>query len=284
MRSFLLGLGAQKSGTTWLHAQLSNSTQFNGGFCKEYHIFDTLYVPLCSHFRSDLIKNIESSLPVACLGNKNPGTMQFLKLASFLESVDEYYDYFEYLFAKDPLLRCVGDITPAYAMLDCQHLQLIRRQLVARDLKPRVLFIMRDPAERVWSHVKMEIERGSSILGVDYSIKDLDKAVLAAYKTADFEHRTRYNITINAIDNAFDTTEKLYLFYDDLFEAKTQSAICDFLGISKVPFNKNEIIFNTGSHEQLSHQTRAAIHKHYWDVYRFIGERFGIDRVERWLK
>ena len=42
---FLLGLGAQKAGTSWLHAQLNRRRDADFGFLKEYHIHDALPLP-----------------------------------------------------------------------------------------------------------------------------------------------------------------------------------------------------------------------------------------------
>ena len=39
---FILGVGAQKAGTTWLHRQLIKSANFNFGHRKEYHVFDAM--------------------------------------------------------------------------------------------------------------------------------------------------------------------------------------------------------------------------------------------------
>ncbi len=47
-KTFLLGLGNQKCATSWLHKYLSQNTNFDGGFAKEYHIWDALDIPLVS--------------------------------------------------------------------------------------------------------------------------------------------------------------------------------------------------------------------------------------------
>ena len=41
-KQFILGVGCQKGGTTWIYDQLSKLEQVNFGFKKEYHVFDTL--------------------------------------------------------------------------------------------------------------------------------------------------------------------------------------------------------------------------------------------------
>jgi hypothetical protein len=41
-KTFILGVGAQKGGTTWLHRQLNKNKNIDLGFRKEYHIFDAI--------------------------------------------------------------------------------------------------------------------------------------------------------------------------------------------------------------------------------------------------
>ena len=48
---FLLGVGAQKAGTSWLHQQLHQRSDADFGFLKEYHIHDALTIPKLERFR-----------------------------------------------------------------------------------------------------------------------------------------------------------------------------------------------------------------------------------------
>lgn len=45
---FLLGVGGQKCGTSWLHDMLARSDQVDMGFKKESHIFDARTLPECA--------------------------------------------------------------------------------------------------------------------------------------------------------------------------------------------------------------------------------------------
>ena len=44
-RTFLLCVGTQKAGTSWLHQYFLGHPQFAPGFLKECHVFDCLYAP-----------------------------------------------------------------------------------------------------------------------------------------------------------------------------------------------------------------------------------------------
>ena len=41
--TFVLGVGAQKAGTSWLHHQLASRADTDFGFLKEYHVFDVIF-------------------------------------------------------------------------------------------------------------------------------------------------------------------------------------------------------------------------------------------------
>lgn len=43
-KDFILGVGCQKGGTSWLRNQLNNHETCDFGFLKEYHVFDYLYL------------------------------------------------------------------------------------------------------------------------------------------------------------------------------------------------------------------------------------------------
>ena len=53
---FVLGLGAQKAGTSWLHRTLSKNDNVNLGFEKEYHVWDYVFSDLCANFKAKVKK------------------------------------------------------------------------------------------------------------------------------------------------------------------------------------------------------------------------------------
>jgi len=44
MRKLILGVGAQKAGTSWLHAQVSRHPDFRPSQAKELHVLDAIYL------------------------------------------------------------------------------------------------------------------------------------------------------------------------------------------------------------------------------------------------
>ena len=101
-RTFVLGVGAQKAGTTWLHSYVASSANANMGFTKEYHIWDAVCSPLCNNFR--LHKHQLSKL----------NTLNYLRYC--MQEIPGFYEgYFNSIFNSGA--KITGDITPSYSVL-----------------------------------------------------------------------------------------------------------------------------------------------------------------------
>jgi LPS sulfotransferase NodH len=119
-----LGIGAMRSGTSWLRKHLNNHPRVWMAEPKEVHFFDR-------HFE-------ERRWPL---------------LSSEREARLRYGAYF----AEAPTESgtVTGEFTPAYAVLPDERIATIRRWMP--DLK--VVFIMRDPVERAWSHARKDFAK-----------------------------------------------------------------------------------------------------------------------------
>ena len=167
-KTFILGVGAQKGGTTWLHRQLNSNSNIDFGFRKEYHVFDAIedYEKHKTSkrpkngFRERRIRKILNSQKRGTLGcnlgmKRKQSRYTALELA-FIDNVDHYFNYFDYLYLRNPSIDAVGDITPNYALLKTKTFALIRKGLESRGFDVKVFFLMRDPVERAWSLARSE--------------------------------------------------------------------------------------------------------------------------------
>ena len=69
-KTFLLGTGAQKGGTTWLYHHLKASPQFVSGYRKEYHVFDAMDVKGQAYRRRRVLEEAEAALGRARAGSR----------------------------------------------------------------------------------------------------------------------------------------------------------------------------------------------------------------------
>jgi len=143
---FLLGVGAQKAGTSWLHKQLHRRPDADFGCLKEYHVHDARTIPALARFR-----RVDIRL-------KDPHT--WLQPRSwmrqwFIHNPNRYTDYFAWLLKRSRLksrqIRLTGDITPSYALLSAETLGEIKANFEQRSIPVKPVFLMRDPLERLIS-------------------------------------------------------------------------------------------------------------------------------------
>src|SRR5215211_6876293 len=216
-------VGAHKSGTTWLYQQLDSHPDFWMPPLKELHYFDQL----------SRIQRSSSSR------RRDERDIRFLESINSL-SAKPYIDLEHYarLFeAKGPLLS--GDISPNYSTLS----KAIIRQIVGYFANLKVLFLARDPVERVWSHLSMEVhyhqieafdvtdidEVNRNVLRRGMLLRSYPSAVVARWKR--YVHPDRFRI----------------YFFDDLQRnpIELRRSIVEFLGAdpnkaaSRVPADYN---------------------------------------------
>jgi hypothetical protein len=247
--TFLLGLGAQKAGTAWMHRYLESSPRCDPGFRKEYHVWDALDLPSGRVVRERIEK-------------------QGGDRARFLADPDAYVDYFAGLLGRDGV-RLTADITPSYAGLSVERLAGIRAAFEQRGVRPVAVYLMRDPVERVWSAVRMDVRRSGN---TD------DRAVEARLRTiADgdqYDRRTRYDLTMASADAAFDGAV-FYGFYERLFDVSTLEELCAFLGIDFVePDFGRQVNVSPKEDGDLADDTVRGLVARFAPVYEAVALRF----------
>jgi hypothetical protein len=139
-RPDFLCIGAHKGGTTWLYQQLDSHPDFWMPPVKELHYFDQL-------------SRVQRSNPPHWRDERDRRFLESLQSLSAKPSIDleNYARLFE---PKGPLLS--GDISPNYSTLSKE----VIRRIVRYFPNLKVTFLARDPVERVWSHLSMEVHYG----------------------------------------------------------------------------------------------------------------------------
>jgi len=290
-KTFILGVGAQKGGTTWLHRQLNNNKNIDLGFRKEYHIFDAIEdferdkrsKNTKNGFREKRINNILNSHQRGTLGRnlakgRKKSRYTSLELA-FIDNVDNYFDYFDYLYLKDPKVDAVGDITPNYALLQTKTYQLIRHGLEKRGFDVKVFFLMRDPVERAWSLARMKQRKMSDEKREQFDeFKYIEKTTNNGFTS----YKSQYEKTIKQLEEAFDPVQIHYGFYENLFEADNYHRIKNFLDIPLKPFDSSQVFNASPKNSSLPAELNEKLVQHFKSTYDFIANRHGDNVVKLW--
>jgi hypothetical protein len=268
-KSFLLGVGCQKGGTTWLHHYLRRSPQFERGYRKEYHVFDSRDLPSEEWMRDRILGMADDELQKARRGE--PADPVQLHRASMYVDPEFYFDYFAGLLRSRPRIRLTADVTPDYAMLSADRMQNIKSSFEARRVRTVAAFLMRDPVERVWSQIRMQQGRDRKRFPAP-----AEEMVARLYDEPSYDMRTRYDKTIATVDSVFAEDEVYYGFYETLFTDEEVRKVCELTGIKFHPpnFDKMSNVSQTKPIEGLPDDTIRTVANHFRDVYDAVAKRF----------
>jgi hypothetical protein len=132
-----LCIGAHKAGSTWLYQQLDSHPDFWMPPVKELHYFDQL-------------SRVQRAGRPRCRDERDLRFLERLKSLSAEPAID--LENYGRLFESKALLLS-GDISPNYSTLSNE----VVRQVVGYFPNLKVIFLARDPVDRVWSHLSMEV-------------------------------------------------------------------------------------------------------------------------------
>jgi hypothetical protein len=100
-----------------------------------------------------------------------------------------------------------------------------------------------------------------------------------------YADRTRYDLTMDALEQAFSREGVFYGFYERLFSRETLEPLCAFLGIDfHEPDTERQVNVSPKSEgATLGEDTRRTIARHFAAVYDAVQQRFPhLDLAELW--
>jgi len=228
-------IGAAKAGTDWLHWQLVTHPDCHLRAIKELHYFDALDG---NNLKRELLKHRgyqKNLLTKLARTGQVPDADQGRRLAdraAWMDVLEQGREnipaYLTYLQAGATPGQVVADITPAYALLSERRLSAMAT--VADDV--RFLYVLRDPVERLWSHVRMIATRrdDNGKLTRQRSARILDRVF--AGKESQIADRSDYAGTLARLQAAVPAKQVLVDAIEDLVSGDGVKRLCHFLGIA----------------------------------------------------
>lgn len=267
-KKFFLGVGAARSGTTWLTAVLRQHPEIFLTEVKELHYFNWA-----------LLKDESASMAVrAALAVKRkmmPPRFQEYLLNRFYENnlarrvllrEQPNHQWYFRLFQNAAPTSIAGEFTPGYAVLP-DHIVAEMAALIPHS---RLVFIMREPVERVWSHYRYQIGKGV-----------MTAEDIKSNPTQFFAGRTDYTTTIEKFERHFPVEQIFYGYYEDFIADPKRyfNKLCEFLGVSPV----NEAMLKTSEmrinpskeNNDCPPELRIALKSQYSHLIRELQEKIG---------
>lgn len=218
----VLCIGAQRSGTTWLHAVLQQHPQVWACGVKEFHHFDQDgHDPAIGEFRQRQALGMIAAAAAGSPDDVERGRLIRMAVRHGFPSANSWENYAA-VFESAPDDRLACDFTPAYATLDEQTVAEILRVMP----NTKVIFVLRDPVTRSVSGGLHDLLREG--IGRPTACQ-----LLAACESPANVLRTDYLRTLAVWQRHLPADRLLVLFHDDIASepAAVVARACTFLGI-----------------------------------------------------
>ena len=252
-----IGIGAHKSGTSWIFERLREIDHFELPPVKEIHYFDRKYKQNKLHFtkRFPSLKSYVDSIKICVL---NFNRINWFYSWYFKSYSDNWYVS---LFKSK---KIQGEITPAYSILSIEEIRRLKK--VANPEK--ILFIIRNPIERAWSHYQYLVQRGKK-----FDKKNLLKEIKSFMLSDEQRKRSNYIEIINKYRNFLNDEDIYVLFYDSILndpEALIKNMMSVF-GIKKINLmNCNFRDINNSSKKlKIAEEILKLVNELYKKIYPF---------------
>lgn len=273
---FLVGLGAQKAGSTWMARYLATHPQVYVPRLKELHYFDAVYMPrLCGHVPGRLIRMAKGVAGDVISESGRMSRKKFDRLTAIIDRLqmtfDRKYNYMRFFEDRVTTEDVFCDITPAYSVLEVDGYEAILKT----HPNVRFVFIMRDPVDRFWSAVRMGIRK---IEGYEPY-----ERVPEFLEMEEHVSRTDYKRTILALEKVVAADQIKYFFYENLFTPNAIDELTSFIGIKPWPANFDTIV-NPGERLPMRPEHSQAAFQKFAHVYEFVFKRFGREVPAKWRK
>ena len=225
--TILFGVGATKAGTSWLWDWLRGHPQAHVRGIKELHWFDAVEAG-----RLDAeVRALRRQIAEAEGRGAVPARLADLRAWLAVVERGDQAGYLDYLTAGAGSARLVADVTPAYALLPEDRL----RHMGALTPDVRFLYILRDPVDRLWSHVRMIARRRAK--GGEVTPDRCRRILMRTLRGEEPEIAVRsdYAGALARLAAAVAPARLMLQVFEEMFAQPAMDRIAAFLGLAPHP-------------------------------------------------
>ncbi len=267
-KSLFLGVGAQKSGTTWVSNYLAGHPDVFMSPLKEMHFWgnrtSTAKWPN-SAFQRRLNRLQTDAHPDARTNALKDALRDRLVMGG---NIEEYAQYFN---KRVSIQHTYGEISPAYCKLSADEFERIKSYFP----NTKIIFLLRNPADRLWSQIRFseKVE----------TLEEMELLIDGTFEKKVYLDRMNYVRTLQTITDCFEPENTHFQFFESLFTHAAVSRLCRFLGVDNhaAEFTKKR---NVSVKMPLRPDLREGMVEKLSEQYTFVRDFFGGDIPPSWAE
>jgi hypothetical protein len=281
-RRIVFGVGATKAGTSWLYRYLHDHADCQMKAVKELHYFDTFDAETRDKQLQEFLRardrfakmRLEAEAEdkgwkVRNMERRITDMDALIRVIGGVRDGDE--KYLAYLEKGVEEGQLTGDITPSYSLLDENMLRRMHKAAPSA----KFLFLVRDPLDRLWSHIRMQAKR---YLQEGQTVEKKSNAILWRVLNKGQEthllERGDYLGTVARLRRAVPQEQLMVEYAENLFTEVGQRRVCEFLEITYTAAKTEERVhagLPVVIRESLAVQAVELLKDHYEWANRTVG-------------
>lgn len=271
MSRFFLGVGAQKSGTSWVADYLSAHPEVGVSPIKEIHFFDSRFGAVNRGAIREP-KRVRRHLSQLLGAERLPLSRRLALLGPYLGMLAYREDAYRRFLDRVGRGKAVaGEFTPAYSTLPDEAFERIERLLE----KPRYVFVMRNPADRFVSQIR-HLNR-----------QRLEGDLVARLADPSYAARSDYAGLLDRLDRKASPERVHVMFYEHLFAPDRHdeecARLCAFLGVAARRGDRRRQVNAPRTPGARTAWDRDAVVRALRPQYEAMAARFGDALPSSWL-
>lgn len=269
-KPYFMVIGAQKSGTSWLYQYFKDHPEVRSPPVKEFHFFDESELGQNNHWYDSLASSRKRGTLMKCavlsMAYLRPDYLAWGWQYAFMDRglSDKHLGQYARLFRGN---LPSGDITPAYATLQCETVTRIAEAFP----QLKIIYVMRNPVDRLWSATKMHYLDHKG-----FSKEQLTEAHILAHFDKP-NARNDFLQTMATWESVFPSEQIFYGFYDELQGQPDQfiERIERFLGLAHIdnPAGISRLV-GTGEKVLLTSELEAYLYNKFYPMLEVLSEKF----------
>jgi hypothetical protein len=277
-RTFVLGVGGTKCATSWVYFHLRSLAGVAVSPLKEVNFFNAVLNARDAEEKTEFaIRRLAFHMAQDGTAADNlrtrPAFQASVDRMAMIYDPDAYFGHFTRLCRPDTTTLC--DITPAYAPLGRAGFEYVRHFCASQDVTLKVFYIMRDPVDRLWSHLRF-LQQNDEALDVLSSWRRMIEEPMVA-------ERADYRQVIEGLNAVLPPENILYLFYEDLFSGGAVEALSTFIGARHTPPDTTRVDNETRVKIALPDAVREDLRRLLNPQYEYCREVFSDRLPSSWL-
>lgn len=259
-------IGAQKAGTTWFHSVFGTRPDIWVPPFKEMHFFDHLYGDDSHRWsKGHIMRSIRGAVRYHVMHEKEIALDYVDYLCSLTHDDMFSRRWYGRIWDRAGEAQMPLDVTPEYSCISAEGVEHFKRMLG----KCKVIYILRDPASRAASQIRMGLTRRNTVP------KNMDDWI-AEIERPEIDNRGDYRTYVPRWKAAYKPDQLLFMPFKQIASDPDGflREVEDFIGLKPFKYARSGERVHEGQGIRVPDEVKDLLRMRYADQYQFLADEF----------